>query len=182
MDSTQSTSAKSTSNVKDSVKDQAKHVADDAKKVAQDAASEVKAQASSFASDMKDRAKEAIHQAQEQMKEGVNQGKEEVAGRVDQVAQAFHKTGDSLREEQQGNLAHYSDVIGDQVDRVSRYLSQHDTGDLLREVESFARKQPVLFVASAAALGVVAARFLKSSRHHDSSEALVSKAASSNPR
>jgi hypothetical protein len=51
----------------------------------------------------------------------------------------------------------------DRVDTWTQSLQHADVDDLVRGVQTFARRQPALFVAVAFGLGVVAARFLKSS-------------------
>src|SRR5215217_3478282 len=51
----------------------------------------------------------------------------------------------------------------EQAERLSGYLSERDANELLREVEDFARNRPAVFLGGAFAIGIAAARFLKSS-------------------
>lgn len=79
------------------------------------------------------------------------------------VAQAVRQSTQHLRENKQDAIAQYVDKAADQIDRLSAQLRNRDVGELVDEVQRFARRQPALFVGTAFALGVIGARFLKSS-------------------
>jgi hypothetical protein len=79
------------------------------------------------------------------------------------VAQAVRQSTQHLRQNKQDAIANYVEKAADQIDRFSTQLRNRDVGELVNEVQRFARRQPALFVGSAFALGVVGARFLKSS-------------------
>jgi hypothetical protein len=79
------------------------------------------------------------------------------------VAQAVRQSTQHLRDNKQDAIAQYVDKAADQIDRFSTQLRNRDVGELVNEVQRFARKQPALFVGSAFAIGVIGARFLKSS-------------------
>ena len=51
-------------------------------------------------------------------------------------------------------------------------IRNRDVGELVNEVQRFARRQPALFVGSAFAIGVIGARFLKSSSDNQRHRAL----------
>ncbi|PLS82945.1 MAG: hypothetical protein CYG59_02545, partial [Chloroflexi bacterium] len=104
-------------------------------------------------------AQEAVVQARQQ----VRSQKERIAGGVENVAGVLRQTGEQLRAQDQGTIAEYANNVAEQVDRVSGYLRERDVRELVNEVEQFARRQPVLFVGAAFALGLLGARFLKSS-------------------
>lgn len=79
------------------------------------------------------------------------------------IAHAVRNTTQELREHQHETLAEYVTSAADQLDRLSSRLKDKDIGDLLRDAQNLARRQPVLFIGSAFALGLLGARFLKSS-------------------
>lgn len=79
------------------------------------------------------------------------------------VAQAVRQSTQHLRDNKQDAIAGYADKAADQIDRLSAQLRTRDVGQLVDEVQRFARRQPALFVGTAFALGVFGARFLKSS-------------------
>jgi hypothetical protein len=89
--------------------------------------------------------------------------KERATDGLGTVAQAVRQSAQHLRENKQDSIAQYVEKAGDQIDRLSTQLRNRDVGELVNEVQRFARRQPALFVGSAFALGVIGARFLKSS-------------------
>ncbi len=79
------------------------------------------------------------------------------------VAQAVRQSTQHLRDNKQDAIAGYVDKAADQIDRLSAQLRNRDVGELVGEVQRYARRQPALFVGTAFAIGVIGARFLKSS-------------------
>ena len=124
-------------------------------------------QAQAAAEKIKNKAQEARRGAEKQAEAEATKRKSQVVTQVRGVAQALHKAGEQLREENQDDLAGYTEQIASRVEQVSDYLDEQGVRGIARDVESFARKQPALFLGGAVALGVVGARFLKSSRPSD---------------
>lgn len=83
------------------------------------------------------------------------------------VAQAVRSSTQRLRDEQHDTIAGYVDKAADQIDSWSRRLKEKDIDELLTDVQRLARRQPAVFIGSAFALGLVGARFLKSSRQQN---------------
>ena len=79
------------------------------------------------------------------------------------VAQAVRQTTRHLREEQHDTVARYADQAADQIERFSQRLREKDVGELLNDAQQLARRKPALFVGGAFALGLLGARFMKSS-------------------
>ena len=88
------------------------------------------------------------------------------------VAQAVRQSTQHLRQNKQDAIANYVEKAADQIDRFSTQLRNRDVGELVNEVQRFARRQPALFVGSAFAIGVIGARFLKSSSDNRRDRAL----------
>ena len=80
------------------------------------------------------------------------------------VAQAVRSSTQRLRDERHDTIASYVDSAADQIESWSRRLKEKDIDELLGDVQRLARRQPAVFIGSAFALGLVGARFLKSSR------------------
>jgi hypothetical protein len=78
------------------------------------------------------------------------------------VAQAFRQTGQQLGDGDQAGLARYIDRAADQVEQFASYLGDRDMRGIARDAEAFARREPALFLGGAFAVGLLAARFLKS--------------------
>ena len=79
------------------------------------------------------------------------------------IARAVRRTTQELREQQHDTIADYVDRAADQLERLSSGLKNKDIGELFRDAQSLARRQPAMFVGSAFAIGLLGARFLKSS-------------------
>lgn len=82
------------------------------------------------------------------------------------VASAVRQTTQTLREQHHDTVAHYVERAADQIERFSQRLKQKDVTELLGDAQRMARRQPALFVGGAFAIGLVGARFLKSSSPH----------------
>jgi hypothetical protein len=109
------------------------------------------------------KAGQLVAQAQQRTTSRLATQKEQAAGRVETVAQALRQTGQQLRDQDQGAFAWYADRAAEQMERLSGYLHDRDVSEIIGEVEGFARRQPALFVGAAFGLGLLGARFLKSS-------------------
>jgi hypothetical protein len=79
------------------------------------------------------------------------------------VAQAVRSSTQRLRDEKHDTIAGYVDKAADQIESWSRRLKEKDVDELASDIQQLARRQPAAFVGMAFALGVVSARFLKSS-------------------
>lgn len=86
------------------------------------------------------------------------------------VAQAVRQSTQQLRDQQHGTLATYVEQAADQLERVARQLREKDLGELVDDAQRLARRQPAVFIGSAFALGLVGARFLKSSSRRAQNE------------
>jgi hypothetical protein len=103
-------------------------------------------------------------QAQDQLKSRIATQKDSAADSLSGVAQALRETGNQLRANDQTGAIGLLDEAASQVERLSGYLQHNDLNRLVRDAESFARRQPALFLGGAFLIGLVGARFLKSSR------------------
>ena len=112
---------------------------------------------------------QVVGQVKEQAASRLDRQKEAAAAGLSSVADAVRQVGQNLRGqgEEQSPVAQYAAQYGDkaaqQIERLTEYLRRNDAGQLLHEVEGFARRQPALFLGGAFLLGLAGARFLKSS-------------------
>jgi hypothetical protein len=72
--------------------------------------------------------------------------------------------------------ASMTESVAKGLERVSANLRERDFDSLVRDIEDFARAQPLVFFTAAVATGFIAMRFLKSSRRgsDDSGESIRS--------
>jgi hypothetical protein len=99
---------------------------------------------------------------------GINSQKTKAADGLGSVARALRQSGEELRTQDPSTaLPQYISTAADQVERFSGYLRSNSVSDMVGGVEDFARRQPAIFIGSACVLGLLAARFLKSSSRSD---------------
>ena len=89
--------------------------------------------------------------------------KDAASDNLNTVAHAFRQTGAHLRDSDQAGIAGYVDRAAGQVEHFAGYLGKRDPREIAQDAELFARREPALFLGGALALGLFAARFLKSS-------------------
>jgi hypothetical protein len=103
---------------------------------------------------------QAAHSAEDLIEAQVDKQTSRGADDLGDVARALRKTSRDLK----GNLATpYVDKVAEQVERASDYLRSADLETVMGSAEDYARREPLLFLGGAFALGMVAARFLGSS-------------------
>lgn len=121
-------------------------------------ADQVKGQAGELA----DKAKDVADQTGEKIKEAVAERKVAGADYVGGIAEAMRRAGREFDQELP-IAGKYIRKAASQVEDVADSIRSGDIGDLIRNAQSFARRQPTAFVAIAALAGFAAVRFLKAS-------------------
>lgn len=106
---------------------------------------------------------QVTEQARQQATSFLDGQKSQATSTLTSIADALRQTGDSLRTSDQAMVAGVTDKAADQVESVSNYLQQRQVGDFVYEAENYARNNTWLFLGGAFTLGLLAARFLKSS-------------------
>lgn len=127
------------------------------------ATEQAKQQGQQFAGQARQQATKLANQGGEQVKSQLTNQKHQAAQRIAPVQTALRETAHQLRSQGQGSSAQYVDRATDQVERFSGYLRETDVDEIIGEARGIARRRPALFLGGAAALGFLAARFLKSS-------------------
>lgn len=79
------------------------------------------------------------------------------------VVDALHQTSQNLQSQNQGGIGQMTDKAAQQIESVCGYLEARSVNDLIVEGENFARRNSAVFLTGAFAVGLLAARFLKSS-------------------
>ncbi|MFL6186395.1 MAG: hypothetical protein ACJ745_16570, partial [Actinomycetes bacterium] len=100
----------------------------------------------------------------------VDQRSTEAGERIAGTAGDVRSIAQELRGQGKDTPANLAEQVADQADRVGDYLKGASGDRILRDVEDFARRQPMLVAAAGLALGFAASRFLKasSSRRYES--------------
>ena len=105
-----------------------------------------------------------IDKAEQQAKARLNATKKDAALTLSSVASTLLSSSSQLKEEQQNMAGEYVEKAAEQIDRLATYIQNADPAEVVDNVERFARRRPAVFIGAAFALGVIGARFLKSSR------------------
>jgi hypothetical protein len=89
--------------------------------------------------------------------------KQTVADDLSHISQALQSTSDQLQSQNLGPVAGVVDTAATRIDDVSGYLRNTNLDQMLQDAENIARRNQMLFLGGTFALGLLAARFLKSS-------------------
>ena len=117
-------------------------------------------------SDVKDIAGEAAGQAKEIANHQITVRKDKALDTLGNVAQALRETSGRLGTQKETAATDYVLRAADGVDKVAQYLRSRDLSRVVRDVESFARREPAIFLGGAFVAGLIGSRFLKSSGTH----------------
>jgi hypothetical protein len=109
------------------------------------------------------KASELLSRGGEQVKTQLNNQKHDASEGLAPIQTALRETAQQLRKQGQSPVAQYADGAAYRVERFSSYLSETDVEEITEEVRNFARRRSALFLGSAALLGFLGTRFLKSS-------------------
>lgn len=115
----------------------------------------------------RERAQRLVSNAQERAAEQVqarfDAQKQRAADSLSGVAETLRSTTRNFQTGQDG-IGRYINEAADRVDNLAHYLHDRELNEIVDQVEQFARRQPVAFLGGAFALGVLGARFLRSSQ------------------
>lgn len=118
----------------------------------------------------KKQAKDLSRTLDSEAKDYAGQAKDVAAGEVRDVASALRTAADELRSgsPQERTLSQIADTLADASDA----LRSKDLGEMVGAVNDFARRNPMIFLGSAALIGLAATRFAKASArpHHPGGE------------
>lgn len=101
-------------------------------------------------------------EAMERSKSIFEKSKHNAAGKLEATSKAFRQAAQNFQGEN-SVVSRYVDGVADKMDEASRYLREKEANQIIQDTEHFIKNQPVLVFSAAFAMGVVVARFLKSS-------------------
>ncbi len=139
------TQAKEQAGGQQGLTDQAAAKVQDAASVAQEKASELREQGSA---QLRDQFDERSNQAGAQMRT---------------VAAALRRSSDDLGNDGNASASRLTGQAAARIDRLGGYLEQKSGDELMRDIETFARRRPWMLAGLGLLAGVAAARFVKAS-------------------
>jgi ElaB/YqjD/DUF883 family membrane-anchored ribosome-binding protein len=124
------------------------------------------------ATDLLQHAKETANDSYEAVatkaKSSLEQRKGEFSAGLKTVADSVRQIGGQLKNAPENNpvtdlTSQYTGKAAGALEQVANYFERKDLRAIMRDTEDFARRNPAVFFGTAFALGLLAARFLKSS-------------------
>jgi len=110
-----------------------------------------------------EKARELAGSAQESLQQQVGQRAKQAGEQVSGAAEDLRSVGEELRKQGKQGPAKIADRAAEQTEKAGSYLSATEPEQMLHDVEDLGRERPWAMLAGGLAVGVVAARFLKSS-------------------
>ena len=121
-------------------------------------------QARAVTEQAKDIAEQVQEKATQKVESGLTKGKSQVAESLHALNQSLLISGQQLRDRNQQNVSRYVDQLANKVERAASYLQNTDITEIVDRTEDFARRRPAVFLGGAFVLGLIGARFFKSSQ------------------
>jgi hypothetical protein len=144
---------------KDAVKDEASNVAGHAAAAAQGVAQTAKEEAAHVASEAKSSAQDLLSQAKSGLSSQAGTQQQKAAEGIRTISSQLQSMADAP--EQQGIASDLIRQAAQRSESVASWLDNKQPGDLLGEVQRFARNRPGTFLLLAAGAGVLAGRLTK---------------------
>ena len=102
--------------------------------------------------------------ARERVDRAAEQRKSAAADFLNTCASAVRQGAHEFEEQGYRRTASFVSGAAEQVEGFGRRLSERRSGDMLEEIEDFARERPAVFIGALFLAGLAGTRFLKSSR------------------
>lgn len=109
-------------------------------------------------------AKNSFQQARDSASSSLTQSRQKAAERLGGIASAIRNTSEHLRSESEPKVADLTRSLAEQTDRLASYLRERDLRGFQTDLQNFARQRPAIALGAAVAVGMLAARFFKSSQ------------------
>lgn len=126
-------------------------------------AERARSKGSKTAEQAKEKASRLSEKAKHQLSGQAEQQKEQASEQLEDIGSALRETSNTLHERDKDSIANVMEGAAHQVERLSGYLRNHSVNDMLSQAERVARREPEMFLGGAALLGLIGARFFKSS-------------------
>ncbi|MDQ1582982.1 MAG: hypothetical protein QOF36_1036 [Microbacteriaceae bacterium] len=144
----------------DVAREQAGHVAETAADSGQRVAGVAKDEASKVATEVKTQAKDLFQEAQADLRDQAAKQQERVAAGLRSISDELEEMASNSQSS--GTATDLVQQAAARTGSIASWLDARDPGSLLDEVRSFARRRPGVFIAIAAAAGVLAGRLTRS--------------------
>ena len=126
------------------------------------------ATARGFYEQAKETAGQAYEAVTEKTVENLDEKKKTLAGGLSALADGLRQAGTTVEGQASENdlnrsAAKYVSTAAKKLEVAASYFERKDAKEVMSDIETFARQNPAIFLGAAFGLGILAARFLKSS-------------------
>ena len=126
-------------------------------------ASQATAKVEDAASTAQEKASELREQGSARLRDQLDQRSTQAGSQVRSLAKALRRSGNELGNEGNSSASQLTTRAADRIERVGSYLEQKSGEELMRDIETFARRRPWMLAGIGMVAGVAAARFTKAS-------------------
>jgi uncharacterized protein YjbJ (UPF0337 family) len=140
-------------------KEEASNVAGEAASAAQGVAQTAKGEAANVAHEAKANAQDLLHQAKSGLTSQAGTQQQKAAEGIRNISSQLHSMASAP--DQQGMASDLVRQAADRTSSMASWLENREPGDLLNEVQRFARNRPGTFLLLAAGAGVLAGRLTR---------------------
>jgi hypothetical protein len=155
-------SSSSSSSTTEAAKDATKQVGSQAAESGRQVAETAKEEARGVASEAKNQARDLAGEARTQLRNQASTQQNNLAGWLSSLSEELRGMADRTGEPGQGVASSLVNQASSRSGDLADWLQRHEPADVLDEVSRFARRRPGLFLAIAAAAGLVAGRLARS--------------------
>jgi hypothetical protein len=127
------------------------------------ATEQAKQSAQQGAEQVKSAARDGAEQARDRARDEVDRRSTEAGEQVTATADAIRQASSHLREQGQDGPARLVEQAAGHVERAGSWLKESDGDSILRDVEDFARRQPLAVIVGGVVTGFALSRLLKAS-------------------
>lgn len=106
----------------------------------------------------------------EYVKDFITDRKKTAAHKMEEFAVSVRETGEKLKDRNMPVAAHYTAQAADHVQGLADFVRQNDVGNIVKEIRELSHRQPLLFIASAFAVGFIAAKIISNAVQDRGSE------------
>jgi hypothetical protein len=117
-------------------------------------------------SGQQEKTREVAREAKDVARTKLDEGQQAAASGLGELAGCLRTAARQVGE-RNGTVARVAESAAERLEQLSGTLRSKDLDTLVRDTESFARREPMVFLGAAMAAGFIAIRFLKSGRPHE---------------
>jgi ElaB/YqjD/DUF883 family membrane-anchored ribosome-binding protein len=115
------------------------------------------------ASVAQDKAADLRERGSAQVRDQFDRRSTQAGSQVRSLAEALRRSGDDLSKEGNSDAARMTGQAAERIERLGSYLEEKSGDELVRDIETFARKRPWVLAGLGLLSGVAAARLMKAS-------------------